>query len=137
MQSASHAAASAGPVVRAAQVTSLALCKHNKNDLLLVKLRRHVRHGRARSMFWRYNEVPKEALAVLEVRLNGRMCICACSAETCNWGVSNMRVCSATRCLVALSARQRVVWPTHRHFHCNCLCIRGVTHALPIHYTPD
>ena len=61
----------------AAQVTSLALCKHNKNDLLLVKLRRHVRHGRARSMFWRYNKVPKEALAVLEVRVTcrKRMCI--------------------------------------------------------------
>lgn len=52
---------------RLAQVTSLALCKHNKNDLLLHKLRRRVRHGRARSLFWRYNEVPKEVLKVLQV----------------------------------------------------------------------
>ncbi|KAK9827307.1 hypothetical protein WJX81_002709 [Elliptochloris bilobata] len=47
-------------------VTSLALCRHNKNDLLLHKLRRSARHGRARSMFWRYNQVPKEAQAVLQ-----------------------------------------------------------------------
>ncbi len=79
-QSAMHAAAIARPAVHAAQVTSLALCKHNKNDLLLMKLRQHVRHGPARSMFWRYNEVPKEALAVLEVRLKDRrMCMCACN----------------------------------------------------------
>ncbi len=52
-------------------MTSLALCKHNKNDLLLAKLRRRVRHGRARSMFWRYNEVPQEALAVLQARRPG------------------------------------------------------------------
>ena len=80
--------------MRAAQVTSLALCKHNKNDLLLVKLRRHVRHGRARSMFWRYNEVPKEALAVLEVRLrgSGRMCVCACRVATSVLGSKAMHV---------------------------------------------
>ena len=70
---------------RCAQVTALALCKHNKNDLLLLKLRRHVRHGRARGMFWRYHQVPKEALAVLEVRLArpGNMSICACRGVVC------------------------------------------------------
>ena len=70
-----EARAALGPVTartldvghRPAQVTSLALCKHNKNDLLLHKLRRRVRHGRARSLFWRYNEVPKEVLKVLQV----------------------------------------------------------------------
>lgn len=105
---ASHAAASAGPVVRAAQVTSLALCKHNKNDLLLVKLRRHVRHGRARSMFWRYNEVPKEALAVLEVRpLVGN----ACASVHAGWQL----VCWGVRQYACVSGR------LVEHFHCYCL----------------
>ena len=113
--------------MRAAQVTSLALCKHNKNDLLLVKLPRRVRHGRARSMFWRYNEVPKEALAVLEVRVTQRVHVCMQGGNLQAGEQDSARVCSATRCLAAFSGTVIV----------SATSIRGLTCTLYSLYSFD
>ena len=46
------------------QVTSLALCKHNKNDMLLCKMSTYWRHGRADQLFNDYAHIPPEALQV-------------------------------------------------------------------------
>lgn len=46
------------------QVTSLALCKHNKNDMLLRKMSTYWRHDRADQLFNDYAHIPPEALQV-------------------------------------------------------------------------
>ncbi|KAK9823352.1 hypothetical protein WJX72_002122 [[Myrmecia] bisecta] len=47
-------------------VTSLALCKHNKADMLLRRMGPFWRHRRVDQLCWPYEEVPEEALRVLE-----------------------------------------------------------------------
>ena len=46
------------------QVTSLAMCKHNKNDMLLRKMSTYWRHDRAGQLFNDYAHIPPEALQV-------------------------------------------------------------------------
>jgi len=50
------------------QVTSLALCKRNKNEVFLRGLNKRARHDNSADLFWRFDEVPEEALQVLQVR---------------------------------------------------------------------
>lgn len=50
------------------QVTSLALCKRNKSEVFLRGLHKRARHDNSADLFWRYDEVPDEALQVLQVR---------------------------------------------------------------------
>ncbi|KAL0046812.1 hypothetical protein WJX82_010501 [Trebouxia sp. C0006] len=47
-------------------VTGLAMCKHNKNDMLLRKMSTFWRHDRADQLFHDYLAIPHEALQVLE-----------------------------------------------------------------------
>ncbi|KAL0037858.1 hypothetical protein WJX79_002263 [Trebouxia sp. C0005] len=47
-------------------VTGLAMCKHNKNDMLLRKMSTFWRHDRADQLFHDYVAIPDEALEVLE-----------------------------------------------------------------------
>jgi len=47
-------------------VTALALCKHNKNKMLLRHMSTHWRHDRVDEIFWDYHQVPKEALQLLQ-----------------------------------------------------------------------
>lgn len=49
------------------QVTSLALCKVNKSEMLLRRLNQHFRHKRTEELFWKNDEVPAEALKILQV----------------------------------------------------------------------
>jgi hypothetical protein len=49
------------------QVTALALCKLNKNEMYMGRLSRRARHERTDDLFWRYDEVPEEALQILQV----------------------------------------------------------------------
>ena len=49
------------------QVTSLALCKVNKSEMILRRLSQHFRHERTQELFWQNNEVPQEALDILKV----------------------------------------------------------------------
>ena len=51
------------------QVTSLALCKVNKSEMILRRLSQHFRHERAQELFWQNDEVPQEALDILKVGL--------------------------------------------------------------------
>ena len=51
------------------QVTSLALCKVNKSEMLLRRLNQHFRHERTEELFWKNDEVPAEALKILQVSL--------------------------------------------------------------------
>ena len=46
------------------QVTGLAMCKHNKNDMLLRKMSTYWRHDRADQLFHDYMAIPDEALEV-------------------------------------------------------------------------
>jgi len=46
------------------QVTGLAMCKHNKNDMLLRKMSTFWRHDRADQLFHDYLAIPHEALQV-------------------------------------------------------------------------
>lgn len=52
------------------QVTSLALCKVNKSEMLLRRLNQHFRHERTEELFWKNDEVPAEALKILQVSLS-------------------------------------------------------------------
>ncbi|EIE20387.1 alpha/beta-hydrolase [Coccomyxa subellipsoidea C-169] len=47
-------------------VTSLALCKLNKSDAFLRGLTKRMRHEHTGDLFWRYAEVPEEAMQVLQ-----------------------------------------------------------------------
>ncbi|BDA50747.1 Sn1-specific diacylglycerol lipase alpha [Coccomyxa sp. Obi] len=47
-------------------VTSLALCKLNKSDAFLRGLTKRMRHEHTDDLFWRYSEVPDEAMQVLQ-----------------------------------------------------------------------
>lgn len=49
------------------QVTSLALCKLNKSDAFLRGLTKRMRHEHTGDLFWRYSQVPDEAMQVLQV----------------------------------------------------------------------
>jgi len=40
-------------------VTALALCKHNKNKMLLRHMSTHWRHDRVDEIFWDYHQVSK------------------------------------------------------------------------------
>jgi len=46
------------------QVTGLAMCKHNKNDMLLRKMSTYWRHSCADQLFHDYMAIPDEALEV-------------------------------------------------------------------------
>lgn len=39
------------------QVSALALCKHNKNRMLLRHMSTYWRHEKVEELFWRYDEV--------------------------------------------------------------------------------
>lgn len=58
------------------QVTSLALCKVNKSEMLLRRLNQHFRHERTEELFWKNNEVPAEALKILQVSFSQRRLEC-------------------------------------------------------------
>ena len=45
------------------QVTALALCKYNKSDMFL----RRLRHRHQDALFWDHEDVPEESLSVLQV----------------------------------------------------------------------
>ena len=49
------------------QVTGLAMCKHNKNDMLLRKMSTHWRHDNADQLFHDYLRIPQEALKVADL----------------------------------------------------------------------
>jgi hypothetical protein len=49
------------------QVTSLALCKVNKSEMFLRRLSQRFRHERTEELFWKNDEVPAEALNILQV----------------------------------------------------------------------
>ena len=52
------------------QVTGLAMCKHNKNDMLLRKMSTYWRHDRADQLFHDYMAIPDEALEVSTKSIN-------------------------------------------------------------------
>ena len=58
------------------QVTSLALCKVNKSEMLLRRLNQHFRHARTEELFWKKDEVPAEALKILQVSFCQRRLEC-------------------------------------------------------------
>ena len=58
------------------QVTSLALCKVNKSEMLLRRLHQHFRHERTEELFWKNDEVPAEALKILQVSFSPRCLEC-------------------------------------------------------------
>ena len=47
------------------QVTGLAMCKHNKNDMFLRKMSTYWRHTRADQLFYDYPDIPLEAREVI------------------------------------------------------------------------
>lgn len=47
-------------------MTALALCKLNKNEMYTGRLSKRMRHEHTSDLFWRYEDVPEEALAILQ-----------------------------------------------------------------------
>ena len=57
-----------------AQVTSLALCKLSKTEVLLRWLGKARRHEQEERLFWRLDEAPEEALQALQVGVHDSLC---------------------------------------------------------------
>ena len=62
------------------QVSALALCKVSKTEVLLRWLGRARRHEQEDRLFWRLDEVPKEALEALQVSTGGPL-LCTVNAD--------------------------------------------------------
>lgn len=59
------------------QVTAMALCKHNKNNMLVCKLSKYWRHHRPDELFHTYSQIPVEALEViLPLHIPAYICNC-------------------------------------------------------------